>query len=179
MRALRGVSRRLSTPALKPPSAHALGWRVTPVAHALGAEIEGADLSHIGATEFAAVREALLQYEVIFFRDQASFDPAAHRALAQLFGGVQTHPAYATVEGFPEITILENDRERPSLIEKWHTDMTFRPRPPLGSILHGIVIPDGGRGDTEFLSMSAAFEALEPSLRRRLAGLEGSKGEVI
>ena len=76
MRALRGVSRRLSTPALKPPSAHALGWRVTPVAHALGAEIEGADLSHIGATEFAAVREALLQYEVIFFRDQASFDPA-------------------------------------------------------------------------------------------------------
>lgn len=172
MRALRGVSRRLSTPALKPPSAHALGWRVTPVAHALGAEIEGADLSHIGATEFAAVREALLQYEVIFFRDQASFDPAAHRALAQLFGGVQTHPAYATVEGFPEITILENDRERPSLIEKWHTDMTFRPRPPLGSILHGIVIPDGGRGDTEFLSMSAAFEALEPSLRRRLAGLE-------
>ena len=68
MRALRGVSRRLSTPALKPPSAHALGWRVTPVAHALGAEIEGADLSHIGATEFAAVREALLQYEVIFFK---------------------------------------------------------------------------------------------------------------
>ena len=54
-----------------------------------------------------------------------------------------------------------------------HTDMTFRPCPPLGSILHGIVIPtepneQGNQaGDTEFFSMSAAYEALDSDLKAR------------
>jgi alpha-ketoglutarate-dependent taurine dioxygenase len=71
-----------------------------------------------------------------------------------------THPAYHYVPGHPHITVLENDRDRPSLIEQWHTDMTFRQNPPLGSILHGVIIPPGGKGDTEFLSLSAALEVL-------------------
>ena len=51
--------------------------------------------------------------------------------------------------------------------------MTFRPCPPLGSILHGIVIPselneDGNQaGDTEFFSMSAAYEALDDAMKTR------------
>ena len=54
-----------------------------------------------------------------------------------------------------------------------HTDMTFRPCPPLGSILHGIVIPsepnESGNqaGDTEFFSMSAAYDALDDALKAR------------
>jgi taurine dioxygenase len=56
--------------------------------------------------------------------------------------------------------VLENDKDRPSLIEQWHTDMTFRPCPPLGSVLHGLVIPPHGKGDTEFLSLSAALEVV-------------------
>ena len=50
--------------------------------------------------------------------------------------------------------------------------MTFRPCPPLGSILHGLVIPDKGRGDTEFLSMAAAFDALPAEKQAWLSGLE-------
>jgi len=157
---------------LKLSAGEALGWSVTPLADALGAELRGADLSAVGPREFEAIHEALLEHEVIFFREQSGLTPAAHKALANMFGPVQTHPAYPHVEGFPEITVLENDRDRPSLIEKWHTDMTFSSTPPLGSILHGVIIPDGGRGDTEFLSMAAAFDALEPALQQRLAGLE-------
>lgn len=154
------------------PRLEALGWEAVPIAEALGAEIRGADLTKLTSTEFDAIREALLEYEVVFFREQHGFSPADHAALANYFGPVQTHPAYPHVNGYPELTILENDRERPSLIEKWHTDMTFRPCPPMGSILHGLIVPPDGKGDTEFLSMAAAFAELEPSLKERLATLE-------
>ena len=59
-----------------------------------------------------------------------------------------------------------------------HTDMTFRPCPPLGSILHGIVIPSepneqgNQAGDTEFFSMSAAYEALDDALKARYMRLK-------
>lgn len=158
--------------AAKLPRLKALGWEAVPIAEALGAEIHGADLSELNSTKFEAIREALLEYQVIFFREQHDFSPASHAALARYFGPVQTHPAYPSVDHYPEITILENDRERPSLIEKWHTDMTFRPCPPLGSILHGLIVPPDGKGDTEFLSMAAAYEELEPSLRAKLTTLE-------
>jgi alpha-ketoglutarate-dependent taurine dioxygenase len=46
--------------------------------------------------------------------------------------------------------------------------MTFSATPPLGSILHGCIVPDGGRGDTEFASMSAAFDALDETMRKHL-----------
>ena len=67
----------------------------------------------------------LYQNTRFYFRDQKiSFDN--HRRFASAFGSMQTHPAYPTVEGFPEITILENDEDNPSKIEEWHTDMTFK-----------------------------------------------------
>ena len=95
-----------------------MGWEVRPLGAALGAEILGADLSRVGKREFAAINGALLEHQVIFFREQ-TFTPAHHRVLAGFFGPAQTHPAYSTVDGFPEITILENDRENPSLIERY------------------------------------------------------------
>eukprot|EP00966_Prymnesium_polylepis_P079303 1837844-Prymnesium_polylepis.3 len=171
-RCLHLLPRRGFSTAAVSASADSLGWTTTRLTPALGAEIHGADLSSVGPAEFEAIHDALLEHEVIFFRDQSTFSPEAHKRLALLFGPVQTHPAYPHVNGFPEITVLENDRERPSLIEKWHTDMTFSPTPPLGSILHGVIIPDGGKGDTEFLSMAAAYDALEPSLQRRLETME-------
>lgn len=160
------------------PECDALGWTVTPAAPCLGAELAGPDLSRLlTGDELRAIRAALLRYEVIFFRGQASMQPADHLRLAAAFGEVQLHQAYPHVPGFPAITVLENDRDNPSLIEQWHTDMTFRPCPPLGSILHAIVVPaepnEQGMqaGDTEFFSMAAAYEALDEGLKARLADL--------
>ena len=143
---------------------------VIPTAGALGAEIYGLDLSgELSDTEFEALRQAWLDFEVVFFRDQA-MTPESHASLANRFGSPQLHEAYPHVPGFPQITILENDEANPSKIEKWHTDMTFRQNPPLGSILHGVIIPARG-GDTLFASMSAAYEGLSDSMQQFLSSL--------
>ena len=134
---------------------------------ALGATIQEIDLREPLSEDLTAfISQALAENEVVFFRDQ-EISPQQHKDFALRFGQLQSHPVYPTVEGFPEITILENDEENPSKIEKWHTDMTFKQIPPLGSILLGKVIPKQG-GDTLFASLSAAFRDLPKEMRESL-----------
>jgi taurine dioxygenase len=143
---------------------------VSPVAAALGAEVTGIDLREPLSDEtFSELREALVEHQVLFFRDQQT-EPAHQQALAERFGPLQTHPAYATIEGFPAIALLESTHDKPTLIEKWHTDMTFREHPPMGTMLRSKIIPERG-GDTLFASMSAAWEALSDTLQSMLEGL--------
>lgn len=133
--------------------------RAEPVSGSLGAEITGIDLRQpIDPESYQALRAALVEHQVLFFRDQP-IEPVHQQNLAQLFGPLQTHPAYATIPGFPAITILESTREKPTLIEKWHTDMTFRAHPPMGTMLRSRIIPARG-GDTQWASMTAAYDAL-------------------
>jgi taurine dioxygenase len=144
--------------------------QVQPFSGAIGGIVQGVDLCRpIDETAFAFLQEALLEYEVLFFRDQP-LSSENHAAFANLFGQAQLHEAYDHVEGYPQLTILENDRERPSKIEMWHTDMTFRPCPPIGSILHGVSIPAKG-GDTLFASMSAGYEGLSDKMQSLLSSL--------
>ncbi len=144
--------------------------KITPLAGALGAEVDGLDLSQeLSADHVARLRELLNEHEVIFFRDQ-DISPARQKALALCFGPLQTHPAYATVEGFPEITILESTADKPTLIEAWHSDMTFREHPPMGTLVKAVVTPPRG-GDTLWASMTAAYEGLSPSMQNLLQGL--------
>ncbi|MEJ6518005.1 MAG: taurine dioxygenase [Pseudomonadales bacterium] len=144
--------------------------KLKPYAGALGAVVENLDLtSTISPSVFDELNHALLEYEVLFFRDQP-LEPKDHAQLASMFGEPQMHEAYPHVEGFPQLTILENDEANPSKIEMWHTDMTFRASPPLGSILHGVIVPEKG-GDTMFASMSAAFEGLSPAMQDFVSGL--------
>ncbi len=143
---------------------------IRPMAGALGAEIHGLDLSRqLSAQEHKQLRELLNEYEVIFFRDQ-DISPAMQKALALSFGPLQTHPAYDTVEGFPELTILESTPEKPTRIEAWHSDMTFRQHPPMGTVLRSLIIPPKG-GDTLWASMTAAYNGLSAPLRDFLQGL--------
>ncbi|MEP5764496.1 MAG: taurine dioxygenase [Halieaceae bacterium] len=143
---------------------------IQPAGAALGAEIKGIDLRQPVSDElYAVLRETLVKYQVLFFREQA-MEPAQQQALAERFGPLQTHPAYATVPGHPAITILESTTEKPSLIEKWHTDMTFRAHPPMGTLLRSRIVPEAG-GDTLFASMTAAFAALSPAMQSFLEGL--------
>jgi taurine dioxygenase len=143
---------------------------IKPLAGALGAEIHGLDLStDLGEENTLRLRKLLNEYEVIFFRDQ-DISPARQKALALTFGPLQTHPAYDTVEGFPEITILESTGEKPTKIEAWHSDMTFRQHPPMGTVLKSVIVPSRG-GDTMWSSMTAAYNALSADMQRFLEGL--------
>ena len=143
---------------------------IKPLAGALGAEIEGIDLSaELTEESRLRLRKLLNEYQVIFFRDQ-DIGPAQQRELALSFGPLQTHPAYETVEGFPEITILESTADKPTKIEAWHTDMTFREHPPLGAVLKSVISPSRG-GDTLWSSMTAAYDGLSFQMQQFLEGL--------
>ena len=145
-------------------------FEVKPIAAALGAELHGVDLcTELQPEVYAEIRRLLIKHQVIFFRDQ-DISPQQHKALAESFGPVQTHPAYETVAGFPEITILESTAEKPSKIEMWHSDMTFRQHPPLGSVLRSKICPPKG-GDTMWASMSAAYDGLSEGMQRFLSTL--------
>jgi len=143
---------------------------IKPIAGALGAEICGIDLStQLSHENSLRLRKLLNEYEVIFFRDQ-DISPQRQKALALSFGPLQTHPAYDTVEGFPEITILESTAEKPTKIEAWHADMTFRQHPPMATILRSVIVPPRG-GDTLWASMTTAYDGLSYHMRSFLEGL--------
>ena len=143
---------------------------IKPVAGALGAEVYGLDLSlDLSQEDTLRIRKLLNTYEVIFFRDQ-DISPACQKALALSFGPLQTHPAYDSMAGFPEITILESTPEKPTKIEAWHSDMTFREHPPLGTVLKSVITPPKG-GDTLWASMTAAYEGLSFHMQTFLEGL--------
>lgn len=140
------------------------------VSGALGAEVSGIDLSQPLTTEdITELTQALAENEVLFFREQP-MTPEQQRRFSGYFGPLQQHRAYPHPEGVPEVTILEHTAEKPSKIEVWHADMTFRPDPPLGSILQGIVCPEVG-GDTLWSSMTAAWEGLSDRWQQFLSGL--------
>jgi taurine dioxygenase len=125
----------------------------------LGATVSGLDLSKpLRDEDITALGEALAEHQVLFFRDQ-DISHERHREFGRAFGTLQYHPSYPTVENYPEIIILENGRDNPSKIDEWHTDMSFTPIPPFGSILIGRVIPKTG-GNTMFSSLAAAYEDL-------------------
>ena len=137
---------------------------------ALGAELYGVNLAQdLSNDVLKEIRRLLVEHEVIFFRDQ-DISHEQHKQIAHFFGPLQTHPAYGTVPDFPEITILESTIEKPTKIEKWHADMTFREHPPMGSILRSKICPPSG-GDTLWSSMTSAYEALSKPMKDLLDNL--------
>jgi taurine dioxygenase len=147
-----------------------LGLDVRPIAGHIGAEIHGVDLTRpLDPTAVAAIREALLRWKVVFFRDQF-LDQAQHLAFARCFG--EPTPAHPTLPAafpdYPEVLLLDN-RQSSSLggtrIEsRWHTDVSFLPNPPMASILRGVVVPPYG-GDTQWTNLAVAYQTLSEPLR--------------
>jgi taurine dioxygenase len=138
---------------------------------ALGAEIAGVDLSQeLPEETIAAIRQALVEHQVIFFRDQ-ELTPAQQVAFARRFGPLNGHPFVKGMEGQPEVMeIIKEPSDRINFGGGWHSDMSFLERPSIGSILYAVEIPEYG-GDTLFASQAAAFEALSPGLQKTLEGL--------
>jgi taurine dioxygenase len=145
---------------------------VSPVAGALGAEVAGVDLREpLDDATVTAVHEAWMAHQVLFFRDQA-IDVAQHKAFGRRFGELHVHPVLQQMadQGHPEIVVLESDAERPFVASAWHSDVTFEKRPPMGSILRAVAVPEAG-GDTMWASMYAAYEALSDAMQRLLSEL--------
>jgi taurine dioxygenase len=143
---------------------------VHPLSGYAGAEIDGVDLqAPLDDATVAAIRAALLRWKVVFFRDQ-HLSQAQHIAFGRHFGEVTlAHPTLpAAFPDHPEILLLEHQaNQEPGgvLIEsRWHSDVTFVDRPPMGSILRGVELPEYG-GDTQWVNTAAAYDRLSPILR--------------
>jgi taurine dioxygenase len=147
--------------------------QIRPVAGALGAEIEGVDLSQtLEAATVAALRRALLDYLVIFFRAQR-LTPQQQLAFARTFGEPVEYPQLKGLPECPLITpVVKLAHERVNFGGVWHSDTAYLERPPMGSMLYAIEIPPYG-GDTLFANQYLAYEALSDGLKRVLDGLVG------
>ncbi len=147
------------------------GIDVRRVAGALGAEIGGVDLSQPLADEtIAAIRKALVEHQVIFFRDQ-TLTPEQQLAFGRRFGPLNIHPYVKGMAEHPEVMeIIKEPSDRINFGGGWHSDMSFLESPSIGSILYAVQTPDYG-GDTLFASQAAAFDALSPGLQKTLEGL--------
>ncbi len=144
--------------------------KIRPLTPTIGAELTGIDLSRPLEPDAAAeVRSALLQHQVIFFRDQA-IGPLEQLRFAETFAPVML-PVIDTVSTeVPGVTVLDQIAPKGQYTERWHCDSTFLPEPPMGAVLRAVQVPSSG-GDTCWASMTAAYEALSPAMQRFLEGL--------
>jgi taurine dioxygenase len=143
---------------------------VTPLSVALGAMISGIDISQPLAPEDRdTIEQALLEYQVLFFRDQP-IEPAQQARFAAYFGDLHIHPIYPNVPEQPEVLVLDTAVTDVRDNAVWHTDVTFLPTPAMGAVLSAKLLPAFG-GDTLWASGIAAYEALSAPLKSLLAGL--------
>ncbi len=146
-----------------------LEWEVlTP---AIGAVIHGIDLADARALAHHGdeLRRALLEHQVIFFRDQ-HLDPAAQVRVAAIFGTVKDVASnFAAHPANPQVELLESHGHGPGT-DVWHADLTWQRTPPIGAALYAVDVPAAG-GDTMWASMTAAYDSLAPELQTYLSGL--------
>ena len=154
---------------------------IVPTGAALGAEIRGVDLAEpLGDNAFAAIERAYDEHGAVFFRNQR-LTPPQQVAFSRRFGEIEFNifGERWSVPGSPEIVVVSNVTEDDHPIgvrragEKWHSDMCYSARPPRGTMLYALEIPDLlglTLGDTEFASAAAAWDALPEAVRQRLYG---------
>lgn len=147
--------------------------QITKLSGALGAEISGINLcGPLSEPVFSEVEQALLDHQVLFFRDQP-ISPADQVALARRFGEIDIHPFGRHLDAHPEVGLLDQTNPKRDGANRWHTDSTFMPRPPKVAILRAVQLPETG-GDTSWASMHSAFEALSPALQKTFSELTAS-----
>lgn len=149
---------------------------VEPLTGTLGGLVEGADLeTDLPDDDIAHIRAALLQYRVIFFRDQ-HITPAQQVAFARRFG--ELTPAHPLVGGLdddhPEVLQLDSADyplgvgsrgKGTSYNNRWHTDVTFSATPPAAALLAAKIIPTRG-GDTLWADLVDAYATLSEPIQR-------------
>jgi taurine dioxygenase len=152
-----------------PQTLQAAGLTISPLTPLIGAEISGVDLAApLGPAETSALRQALLDWKVLFFRDQ-DITTDQHLAFARHFGALEVHPFAPSKPGYPEVLAITHDRDSRGRENTWHSDVTWRVEPSLGSILRAVEVPPVG-GDTLFADMAAAYDGLSDEVKAEIDG---------
>ena len=150
-----------------------MSLRLTRLAPALGAVVEDFDLSQpLNELARNQIHQALLRYQVLFFRGQ-DLSPVQQRDFAAQFGDLHTHPIYPQHPDARQVMVLDTDAYDLKDNAIWHTDVTFIETPPLGAVLAARQLPEQG-GDTLWASSFAAWDALSERLKTLLEGLSAT-----
>lgn len=143
----------------------------------LGAEILGLDLHQpLPAGDFARIHKAHLDHHLLVFRDQR-ITPQQQVDFSRRFGPLQIHVLRNfQLPSTPEVLIISNIVENGQPIglgdagHFWHSDLSYKETPSLGSMLHAQELPAEG-GDTLFANMHLAWDTLPAALRQAVQGL--------
>ena len=156
----------MSQPARKAEPAR---FTLHPLSPTIGAVVGGIDLREaIDDAAKAELRAALLDWKVLFFRDQ-DITTEQHLDFARAFGDLEVHPFAPHKPGYPEILAITHDKDNKGRENTWHSDVTWRAEPSLGSILRALEVPAVG-GDTLFADMYAAYDNLSDEVKAKIDG---------
>ncbi|NKY33379.1 taurine dioxygenase [Nocardia speluncae] len=136
-----------------------------PMTPHIGATVSGVDLRDPQAEQIDELRRALLEWKVLFFRDQ-DITAAQHRDFAEHWGTLEVHPFLAQGD-VPEVVHFERSQDDPGTENIWHVDVTWQQRPPLGSVLRALEVPPAG-GDTLWADMGNAYDCLSDEIKSRI-----------
>ena len=161
--------------------------QVTPVAGALGAEISGVDLAVLDDAAFTEIYQALLDHQVIFFRDQ-KMTPEQYRAFGQRFGSLKKFPPELFtkirgkadyVSGFDDVMMFHKDKDaKQNVGGRWHSDLEHTDAPPKFTILYSRLTPPSG-GDTMFANQYLSYEALSDGMKEMLGKMRAEHTDVV
>ncbi|MFT4101941.1 MAG: TauD/TfdA family dioxygenase [Burkholderiaceae bacterium] len=146
--------------------------RVEKSAASCGALVRGVDLSKPLSEEvIGCIRQIWLDNKVIAFPDQELSIEDLER-FSLYMGPRSEDPFIAPMPGHQHVIEIrrEADEKAPIFAESWHSDWSFLPIPPAGTVLYGIEIPPVG-GNTLYADQCAAYDALSTSMKARLEGL--------
>jgi taurine dioxygenase len=153
-------------------AAHEVAYQsisVEPISPHIGAEIGGFRMDGEVADDVVSeIHAALLAWKVVFFRDQ-DVSRAEHVAFGRRFGELEVHPFAPQDPDHPEMLVIHHDETSKTGENGWHSDVTWRLEPSLGSILRGRIIPVVG-GDTLFSDMYAAYDGLSDEVKESIDG---------
>ena len=149
---------------------------IRPLGDALGAEVTGLDLTEpLPSEDFTRLHRAHLEHHVLVFRDQR-ITPARQVAFSERWGPLQRHVLHQfALPEQPEVLIVSNIVENGKPIGLgdagvfWHSDLSYKDKPSLGSFLHARELPAEG-GDTLFANQHTAWDELPADLARAVQG---------
>jgi taurine dioxygenase len=147
---------------------------IRPLHPLFAAEAIGVDLSApLDDEAFAALRTAFEAHSVLVIRDQ-DITPAQQVSFSRRLGELEIHVLHQFLH--PEAPVSNETRDGRAIGlgdagHYWHSDLSYKPEPSLGSALYARVLPRDG-GDTIFASMHAVYDRLDPALRARVEVLE-------
>ncbi len=148
-----------------------LGLELEHLSPTIGTVVHGIDLARpLSDEEFRFLHSLLLERKVIFFRDQ-DISKEQHLDLCRRWGPLEVIPFLPHDAENPELLHIKRDKETKSYENIWHSDVTWRECPSLGSMLRAVVVPEVG-GDTMWSDMEAAYDGLPEHVKRACEGLE-------